>query len=214
MNAFDWPSHIQFGVSLFALIAPIVGAPIFISLTTGMTSRGRVLCATVACLTAFVVLSLAYFFGEAIMQTMGTSLPSFQIAGGLIIALTGLSMMSDKHVPSTEDIETDSGGSAVRVGISPMGIPMFGGAGAITKMLLEGHETMDLSHEISVIAILAIVLGLSWLILVGAGLLVRFLGKSGILVIERLFGLLLIAIGVEILVTGVLGHADKFALTH
>ncbi|WP_281241204.1 MarC family protein [Thalassobaculum litoreum] len=43
---------------------------------------------------------------------------------------------------------------------------------------------------------------------------VRFLGKSGILVIERLFGLLLIAIGVEILVTGVLGHADKFALTH
>lgn len=214
MNEFDWPGHIQFGVSLFALIAPIVGAPIFISLTTGMTPRERVLCATVACLTAFVVLSLSYFFGERIMQTMGTSLPSFQIAGGLIIALTGLSMMSEKRVPSTADIETDTGGSAVRIGISPMGIPMFGGAGAITKMLLEGHQTMDVSHEVSVITILVVVLVASWLILVGAGFLVRFLGKSGILVFERIFGLLLIAIGVEILVTGVLGHADKFALTH
>jgi multiple antibiotic resistance protein len=214
MTDFDLPGHIQFGVSLFALIAPIVGAPIFISLTAGMTSRDRAVCATVACVTAFVVLSLAYFFGEAIMRTMETSLPSFQIAGGLIIALTGLSMMSDKHVPSTDDIETDTGGSAVRIGISPMGVPMFGGAGAITKMLLEGHQSVGMGHEISVILILAAVLGASWLILIGAGALVRFLGKSGILVFERIFGLLLIAIGVEILVTGILGHADKFALTH
>jgi multiple antibiotic resistance protein len=134
--------------------------------------------------------------------------------GVSLIALTGLSMMKEKHVPSTEDIEADTSGSAVRIGISPMGIPMFGGAGAITKMLLEGHANMDFSHEVKIITILAVVLGVSWLILVGAGLLVRFLGKSGILVFERIFGLLLIAIGVEIVVTGVLGHADKFALTH
>lgn len=213
MTDFDWSSHIQFGVSLFALMA-IVVAPIFISLTAGMTPRDRVVCATVASVTAFIVLSLSYFFGEAIISTMGTSLPSFQIAGGLIIALTGLSMMSDKRVPSEEDVEADAGGSALRVGVSPMGIPLLGGAGAITKMLLEGHPQEGLGHEASVLTILALVVALSWAILVGAGFLVRFLGKSGILVFERIFGLLLIAIGVEILVHGVLGHADKFALTH
>ncbi|MDF1792284.1 MAG: MarC family protein [Thalassobaculaceae bacterium] len=214
MTDFDWPSHAQFGVSLFALMAPIVVAPIFVSLTSGMTFRGRIVCATVGSVTAFVILSLAYLFGEAIISTLGTSLPSFQIAGGLIIALTGLSMMSDKRVPSEEDVEADAGASAVRVGVSPMGVPLLGGAGAITQMLLEGHQSASVLHEAKVILILAIVVGLSWLILVCAGFLVRFLGKSGILVFERIFGLLLIAIGVEILVTGVLGHADKFALTH
>lgn len=64
------------------------------------------------------------------------------------------------------------------------------------------------------ISILAVVVVISWAILVGAGFFVRFLGKSGILVFERIFGLLLIAIGVEILVHGVWGHADKFVLTH
>jgi multiple antibiotic resistance protein len=214
MNGFDWSAHIQFGVSLFALMAPIVVAPIFISLTSGMTQQDRIVCATVGSGTAFVVLSLAYFFGETIISTMGTSLPSFQIAGGLIIALTGLSMMSDKKVPSEEDVEIDAGGSALRVGVSPMGIPLLGGAGAITKMMLEGHPEEGVGHEASVISILAVVVVISWAILVGAGFFVRFLGKSGILVFERIFGLLLIAIGVEILVHGVWGHADKFVLTH
>lgn len=214
MTGFDWPSHIQFGVSLFALMAPINIAPVFIALTSDMDNRARVFCATVACATAFVILTLSYLFGETIISTMGTSLPSFQIAGGIIIALAGFSMMSEHHIPSEDDVETDKGASALHIGVAPIGTPLLGGAGAITKVMLEGHEEASAIHEGSVLMIILLVAGAAWAILVGAGMLVRYLGHSGIQVFQRIFGLILMAIGVEILVSGILGHADKFALTH
>lgn len=210
MDGFDWSGHLRFGISLFALADPIGNVPIFLGLTSRLSLRGRMSAATAAAVTMLAVLLIGYYVGEAVMTTLGTSLPSFQIAGGLIIALSGYEMMTEAVLPSADDVESDSGASAIHVGVAPMGIPLLGGPGTMTGVMLEGHTGFGLAHSQLVVAIILAVVVLSWAILASAGAVARLLGRSGMLVFQRLFGLIVIAIGVEIIVGGVLGHVERF----
>lgn len=210
MGSFDWSAHISFGVTLFALVDPVGNVPIFLALTSKFAARGRIVAATAAAAVFLAVMLISYLYGEAVMSTLGTSLPSFQIAGGLIIALSGYDMMVDSSLPSTGDVETDGGASAFHVGVAPLGIPLLAGPGAMTKVMLEGHEGYGLIHDQLVILIIAMVALISWAVLVSAGSVARLLGRSGMMVFERVFGVIVIAIGIEIIVSGVLGHVDRF----
>lgn len=206
----SWTEHTRFALGLFALLTPFSVAPIFIGLTAHMTARDRVLTATIACVTLFLVLGLVLHGGEALINALGTTLASFQIAGGAIIALNGFILMAaaDPAPPGVPAAQA-GGPSAFQVGVVPLAIPMLAGPGAMTQMMLEGHGT-SLSHEIILISISAGCAFATWLILLAAIPLIRFLGQAGLQVLQRIFGLILIAIGVEIIVRGVLAHVSRF----
>ncbi len=207
----DWSEHSRFALALFALLTPFSVAPVFIGLTAHMPLRDRVATASIACIALFLVLGLVLHVGEALITALGTSLASFQIAGGAIIAMNGFVLMAGPEpVPADPARPQRAGPAPLQVAVVPLAIPMLAGPGAMTQMMLEGHGN-GLLHEIILISITAACAFATWLILLAAIPVVRILGATGLQVFQRVFGLVLIAIGVEIAVRGVLTHAAQFA---
>ena len=205
-----WTEHSRFALGLFAMLAPFDLMPVFIGLTARMTLRGRLATATIACLTLFLTLTLVLYLGEVLLAALGTSLSSFQIAGGAIIALNGMAIMKGAEPgPARDGTAKEAGPSVFQVGVVPLGIPLLAGPGAMTQMMLEGHGS-SLAHEIVLIAIIAGCTLATWGILLAAIPISRFLGRTGLRVLEQVFGVILVAIGVEFVVRGVLAHAAGY----
>lgn len=207
-----WSEHSRFAISLFALISPLSAIPFFLGLTSHLSRSERRLAACAATITLFVALSAACQFGESMITALGASLASFQIAGGIIIGLAGFKMLSET-APDSPNSNSSSSGSAISLGIVPMGLPMLGGPGTLTAVMLEGHSGFSFGHEGIVFSIIVGCSLLTGLILFFSDYISRILGATGLMVIERVFGLVIISIGVEVVIRGIYAHANAFLST-
>ncbi len=189
--------------SIFFLVDPFAALPTFLAITEGQDSRRRLRTARRASLTALVVLTVFAFIGKYIFKLFGISLPAFEIAGGVILLLIGLDMLEAKRSPTQETRkDTQAAASKDDAGIVPMGIPMLAGPGAITTvMVLVGqvHSTWEMVAILVSIAITAVV---CFLVLGAASRVARVLGPTGIRILVRVMGLLLVALAVQYFVNG------------
>ncbi|MGJ3261420.1 MAG: MarC family protein [Rhodospirillales bacterium] len=205
-----WAEHTRFGLSLFALISPLTVVPIFLGLTAHLTHPEKRTAATVAALTLLAVLIGGYFVGEPLIGALGSSIASFQIAGGAIIAMSGFSMLNAPAVGSASGNAETHKHSAVAIGIVPVGMPLLGGPGSLSAVMLEGHGHFSITHEEIVISIILACVVLTWVILLFAGGIARVMGNTGLSVFQRAFGIIVISVGVEVISRGVLAHADRY----
>lgn len=205
-----WSEHTRFGLSLFALISPLPVIPVFLGLTASLNPREKITAATVAALTLFGVLMLGYYVGEPLISALGSSIASFQIAGGVIIGLSGFSMLNAQSTRPEASGEPKQRLSPVAVGVVPVGIPLLGGPGSMTAVMLEGHGHFSVSHEGIVLAIIVICCLLTWVCLLFAGAIARAFGETGLGIFQRAFGVIVIAVGVEIAVRGIRAHVESF----
>jgi multiple antibiotic resistance protein len=205
-----WTEHTRFGLSLFALISPLPVIPIFLGLTSNLTPRERVTAATAAALTLLGVLIGGYYIGEPLIRALGSSIASFQIAGGVIIGLSGFAMLNAPSGPAGSESAPSKQQSAVAIGIVPIGMPLLGGPGSLSAVMLEGHGHYSAFHEQVVLAIIIGCTLLTWLSLLFAGGISRVIGNTGLLVFQRAFGIIVISVGVEVIVRGIMAHAKTF----
>jgi multiple antibiotic resistance protein len=201
-----WSEYTRFFISLFILLAPFFQVPFMLSLAEGADRQVILRTATIASATALAILLSAHYVGEAILTSLGTSLPSFQIGGGLIVLLIGLSLVQGKPLePEVARGDRDST-LPLRIGVTPLGTPAIAGAGTITAVILETHEEHGLVDDLMITLIIIVNIAIVWGILASAPTIGAFLGRNGLLVIQRIVGLLVVAIGVEIVVSGFNGH--------
>jgi multiple antibiotic resistance protein len=189
--------------SIFFLVDPFAALPTFLVITEGQDAKRRLRTARKASLTAWVVLSLFAFIGQYIFKLFGISLPAFEIAGGIILLLIGLDMLEAKRSP-TQETRKEAQAAATKddAGIVPMGIPMLAGPGSITTvMVLVGQvqSTWEMAAILGSIAITAIA---CFLVLGSANRVARVLGQTGIRILVRVMGLLLVALAVQYFVNG------------
>jgi multiple antibiotic resistance protein len=180
----------------------------------GTASRKVILgTATVATLTALTILLAAHFAGELLLTALGASLASFQIGGGLIVLLIGLSLVQGKLETDAKSASASAAESALpfRVGITPLGTPALAGAASITAVILETHEEHGIGDDMIVTLIIILNALAVWVVLACAPAIGRLLGRNGLLVLQRVFGLIIVAIGVEIMMTGLNSHLAKLA---
>jgi len=212
MGSANWPDLISFGIGLFAIMVPFACVPIIVNLKDEFTPAQIRQAITIAVISAFGILVCAVIGGESMVLAMGTSLPSFQIAGGVIIFITGLAMMADSPGKSA----SSQPGAAVRtpaqVGIVPLAMPMLAGPGVLTKVMLETHDTVGIADDVYVILVIVIVLAIAATILLMSNVIARMLGDLGLQIMSRLAGLIVVAIGVEVLVSGIYGHLQVFGV--
>lgn len=201
-----WADYTRFGIGLLALVDPFTCIPLFLAVTAHLSQSGRFKAALIAAVTATATLLLFQATGESIVEALGSSLPSFQIAGGLVIGLAGLQMLSSTVDGNMGLAGNTDGQSPIHVGIVPMGIPMLGGAGAITKVVIETHEGFGIEHESVITAIIVGIGIIAAVALAAAAPLGRLLGPSGLMVINRVAGLIVLAIAVEMIITGYSTH--------
>ena len=181
-------------VTMFVIIDPVGNVPVFLTLTADREHRGRLALQAVV---AAGLLVLAFgLFGTQLLRTLGISIASLQVAGGLLLILLAL-----------EELRGTVGGDEVRsnVALVPLATPLLAGPGAIAATMLFWREAGQWSYRLVEIGALALVLALTWLALWGSGLIRKLLRDTGIEFLTRLMGLLLAAIAVQFVAEGVRG---------
>lgn len=190
-------------VTLFVVIDPIGLTPIFIALTAGMTAAQRRAIAIRATVIAAGLLFLFAFLGEQVLGFIGISMPAFRIAGGILLFLTALDMLFERRTKRREDkAEVDD---LPDPSVFPIAIPLIAGPGAIASIILLVGQANDPVGMASVLGVMVAVLIIVFLLFLSAPVIERALGKTGIVVVTRLLGMLLAALSVQFVLDGIRG---------
>jgi multiple antibiotic resistance protein len=198
--------------TLFAILNPVGLIPIFLALTEKLTPGGRRL---VALWTAGIACFILVFFallGGALIAQLGISLPAFRIAGGLMIFYTAFEMVFSGARQKRQNKSAEEAGGrdeAKSIATFPLAIPLLAGPGAITAcILLERKAQGNLSAQIELIGVIIIACAASLVCFLAAEHVDKLLGKTGKMVLTRLFGVLLAALAVQFVADGVIAFAS------
>lgn len=201
-----WNEYSRFFIALLVILDPFFAVPIFLGLTQGVSKRHRGRIATVTALSVFLVLAVAAVLGESLLHTLGASLGSFRVGGGMVLLLMALTMLrADPPAPSTDSASVsanDRDSEGASVAIVPLAIPLLAGPGAISTVIIQVHRSAAPWHLLYTLGCILGVCLVLWLVLKLAIPIGKFLGRTGINIINRLFGLILAAIAVEIIANG------------
>ena len=198
-SLFDFSAYFKFFIGLFALVNPVGIIPVFISMTSYQPAAVR----NKTNLTAIILLT-SLFLGDGILQIFGISIDSFRIAGGILVVTIAMSMISGKLGEDKQNKQEKSE-TAVResIGVVPLALPLMAGPGAISSTIVWGTRYHSWVHLVGFSLAIAVFALCCWGIFRMAPWLVRLLGQTGINVITRIMGLLLMALGIEFIVTGI-----------
>ena len=191
--------------SIFFLVDPFAAIPSFLAITAGADAERRKRMARKGALTCFIVLTSFAVGGQLIFRLFGITLPAFEIAGGLILLLIGLDMLQAKRSATQEAMgDTEEASQKEDAGIVPLGIPMLAGPGAISSvMVLVGQAPGAWRWEMgAILGAIALTSLVSFWVLAGAGSVRRVMGETGIRVLVRVMGLLLVALTMQYFVNG------------
>lgn len=190
--------------ALFAIVDPIGVIPIFLMATQGYTLVQSHHAARVAALTVLGVLTLFIFAGEPLLMFLGIRLAAFSVAGGLLLLLLALSMVQ-AHVSPQRQTEDEAAEAEEKdsVGAVPLGVPLLAGPGAITHVIVAAGTAQGNVMQQGMLLIPVALVALSvWLAFRAAPLIARRLGRTGIHVVTRLMGLIIAAISIEMIASG------------
>lgn len=150
----------------------------------------------------FAILGAFALLGSVILKAFGIGLPSLQIAGGLVVCHSGFSMI----VPSSRltPAEQDHASTKQDVSFSPMALPLVAGPGAMGVVIALGSRHAGFGHRLGILAATAVLGALTALVLAVGSPVVDRLGPTGIGALTRIMGFLILAIGVELVIHGVL----------
>jgi multiple antibiotic resistance protein len=191
--------------SIFFLVDPFAAIPSFIAITGSADPLRRKRMARKASITCFIVLTSFALCGQLIFRMFGITLPAFEVAGGLILLLIGLDMLEAKRSPTQEATgDTEEGSLKEDAGIVPLGIPMLAGPGAISSvMVLVGQVPNLWNWEMAaILGSIALTCLISYWVLAAAGRVRQVLGETGIRILVRIMGLLLVALAMQFFVNG------------
>lgn len=179
-------------IALFIIVDPFGNIPIFMGLTEKMEESQKKKVFNTATLVGFILLLVFAFTGQEILTIFGLSIYSFEVAGGILLLIIAIRILISGSMH--EDFE-----SPESLGAVPIAMPLLVGPGAITTTIfnLQAYGTLS-----AILAVL-IVLSLTWVILRFINGIYKFLGKTGSLVIGRVMALLIAAIAIQYILTGV-----------
>tara|TARA_B100000686_G_C16649405_1_gene894675 strand:+ start:355 stop:999 length:645 start_codon:yes stop_codon:yes gene_type:complete len=189
--------------TLFTVVNPLGITPIFAAMTEKFSNEDQIRIARKGIITGLVVLIIFTLLGSFIFQFYGITVEAFQIMGGIIFFRSGLRMLDAQVGRSrTTQSERDEFKDSDELAISPIGVPLITGPGAITGVvILSGKGPTDYSI-ISLLISVLITMGLFYWILRAGNLLAKKIGITGMRVIERMMGLILMVIAVQFIING------------
>jgi multiple antibiotic resistance protein len=182
----------QAAIALFIIVDPFGNIPIFMGLTENLSDQQRKKIFNTATLVGVVLLLVFAFTGQGILNIFGLSIYSFEVAGGLLLLIISIRILiSGNYHESAESPES--------MGAVPIAMPLLVGPGAITATIF---NLQAFGIYIAIMSVL-IVLAITWVILRYTTGIYKFLGKTGSVVIARVMALLIAAIAVQYILTGV-----------
>jgi len=199
----NWSEYTRFFTALLVILDPFMAIPILLALTGGYSAAERNRVVRTTAFTVCAVLVLMALLGEAALHFLGTSLGSFRVGGGIVLFLMALAMLqAQADSMRTTPQEERSAASRASIAVVPLAIPLLAGPGAMSTVIIAMHRSAAPHHTALIITIIVLVSLILWLVLHLARPIGRVLGDIGLNVLNRLFGLILAAIAVEVIANG------------
>ena len=198
----DLQEYLRFFVTLTAVLDPFLAVPIFLALTAKSDAAARGALVRVVAITVFAVLAASALLGDSILLAVGASLAAFRVGGGLVLLLMALAMLNAQaggvRQSQAEAVELESGELS---GVVPLAVPLLAGPGAISTTILAAQKG-GVAHLAAILACIAVVSALTWIVLRAAHAIGGRLGTTGLNIATRLLGLLLAALAIQTMAEG------------
>ena len=187
-------------IMLFVIMDPSGNIPIFMALTKGMSERGRKKELNYAVLVATILLLMFAFLGKIILYVLGITTDSFMIAGGILLLFFSFDLLRGEHK------YVASGESGAGVGAVPLGTPLLAGPGAITAVMviIQSYEKFITGAFVVLFAIFSAIIA-TRIVLGQSERIYQILGKVGSEVLSRVMGIIVAAIAIQFIGTGMIG---------
>ncbi len=193
-------------VGLLSIVNPMGAIPVFLSLCGERSPAERKYIARRAALAVCLILAISAWTGEALLRFFGIGLPAFRAGGGLLILLMAIAMMHARLSPSRQSrTEAEEADSREDIAVVPLAIPLMAGPGAISMVIVDTHQATGLTSRLALTAVIALVALVVWLVLHLAEPIGGRLGITGLNIATRVMGLLLAAIGIQMMAEGLIG---------
>ncbi len=183
-------------VTLVVIMDPVGTIPIFLSLTSGRSAATMRRAAWQAVLVSFLVIVVFAFFGQQILGYLHISLPALQAAGGLLLLLVALELLTGNEKPPTAAAD-------VNVALVPLGTPLLAGPGAIVAIMVYSRQVHEVAQFTAVAVGVVLVHVCLWLAMRFSLPILRLIREGGVLLVTRISGLLLSAIAVQLVADAV-----------
>lgn len=192
--------------AIFFVVDPFSAVPVFLAMTRGADVRKRRETALRASVAAGIVLATFALAGEWIFRALGIGLPAFKIAGGVVLLLLALDMIRTQ--PSRTRItegEVEAGSEKDDIAVVPLAMPLLAGPGSIATaivLMARARAAGGVWHWLPVLLAILVTAVASYLVLAAAARTEKVLGRSGLAILERAAGLLLVAIAIQFMLDG------------
>lgn len=198
-------------ISMFTTLNPIGATAFFLSHPETFESEiYRKKIAKRAAMAAFLILMIFAIFGQLVFRIMGVTISSFQIAGGIFVFTVAMDMLRGRNVRSkTLPEERMEAAHKDDISITPLATPLLAGPGTITITILTMAKSTSLLQKACVLVILFLICLLTYYILLNSTKLLRFIGEGGVRVMNRVMGLFVASIAVQMFLTGLLTVLNK-----
>jgi multiple antibiotic resistance protein len=200
-------SYLQFALITFTsvlfIVDPIAVIPTYLVITRNESPAQRASTTRRACIAAALLLATFGFAGRLIFELFGITLPAFRIAGGLILWLVAMDMLRSQRSTQETPAEIIEGQEKEDVALTPLAVPMLAGPGAISTVTVLAGQARTPARAATVYAAIALTALVCWVVLRAADRLAARLGRTGIQIASRIMGLMLAAVAVQFVITGV-----------
>ncbi|MCX8957691.1 MarC family NAAT transporter [Erwinia psidii] len=201
-------------VVLLPLANPLTSVALFLGLAGEMSYAERSRQSLQASVYVFIIMTVAFYAGNAVMNTFGISIPGLRIAGGLIVAFIGFRMLFPQQqaghsVEAEQKLDELSEHRTVNIAFVPLAMPSTAGPGTIAMIISAAstlHDRTPFSPWVLMLAPVLTFFSISvilWLCLRSSGAIMRLVGQGGIEAISRLMGFLLVCMGVQFVINGI-----------
>lgn len=206
---FDHAVFLKFLAAVLAIFNPLYNIPIFLSMTSQCTKPERRRVALIVMISVTLIALIAVGIGEEVLAIFGIDVPSFRIAGGIIIFGIGMSMLNAEDRPAGDQAALAEGQERkLNFAVVPLAIPLTIGPGTIAITIVFSHQLSDGAEMITLGSAVLIACAIVGLGLLFADQISRLLGETMINVLTRIMAILLVAVAVEMVLTGTFNAID------
>lgn len=200
---------IQAFVTFFTIIDPVGLAPVVIGLTADLSEAQRQRIVTRSVLISAGIITFFALVGRFLLNSLGINLYAFNIAGGALLFLVAVDMLFGRQSGARETRqEEEEAMSREDISVFPLAIPMIAGPGTIaTTILYVGQAVPNIYELLAVAAAIITALFAAWIVMRSSLWIVRHVGRTGILVLSRILGVLLAALAVQFILNGIAAFA-------
>lgn len=202
----DYAEYIKIFIGLLAIVNPFGAIPLFISMTAEENARQRRTTTKMVAFGVGIILLVALFFGELLLQFFAITIDSFRVGGGILILLMAIAMLHAKTSQIRQTVEeADESIEKESVAIVPLAMPLLAGPGAISTVILAAHKSSGVVHYLAVALGIVVLSLVVWVVLRVSPWITRRISATGINIFTRIMGLILAAIAIEFIANGLKG---------